>query len=179
LWIGRWRSWPGAPFAAVTDQKVAFYNWDAGQPDNAGGREFFVQVLPSGKWNDNTDGANPVCGVVEVPGQSNPKSLNAREKSLIGDWFDNGDPEQPAYIVTTGNLLFAIDQNRDASRIIATPEGFLFSPKWKQHVAVSEEKLLWSKGNWWSREPVKFKLLAKEPAHKVKTSGLKMDSADK
>ena len=162
LWLGRARSWQNAPFASVTDDKVAYYNWDTGQPDNAGGREFYVQMLTTGKWNDNIDTANPVCGVVEVPGKSNPKTLSAREKSFIGDWYNNGDPEQPCSIAATGNLLFAVDQNRDASRIIDTPEGFLFSPKWKQHIVVLDDRILWSKGNWWSREPVKFKRLAKE-----------------
>lgn len=174
LWLGRWRSWPGAPFASVTDDRVAYYNWDAGQPDNAGGRELFVQMLTTGKWNDNTDTANPVCGVVEVPGKSDPLALSAAEKSLIGDWYNNGDPEQTCSIAATDNLLFFIDQNRDASRMIDTPEGFLFSPKWKQHVVVLEGQILWSKGNWWSREPVKFKQSAKDTTvHKTKSSGRK------
>ena len=70
LWIGRRRSWPGGPFASVTDAKMVYFNWDAGQPDNAGGSENFIQILTTGKWNDNTDTANPVCGIVEVPGKS-------------------------------------------------------------------------------------------------------------
>jgi hypothetical protein len=40
------------------------------------------------------------------------------------------------------------------------------------------DKILWSKSNWWSREPVKFKSVPKESAaHKPKPSGLKRDTA--
>jgi len=159
LWIGLHRNSPGGPFVSVTDTPVNYFNWDAGEPNNAGGNEYYVQVLTTGKWNDNSDGANPVCGVVEVPGKSNEKALTAREKSLIGDWYDNGDPNHRCYIVGTGNMLFAIDENRNASRIIDTPEGYLFSPQWKQHVTVLDGRLLWSWGNWWSREPAKFKMV--------------------
>ncbi len=158
LWIGLRRSWPGGPFMPVTDARVNYFNWDSNQPDNVGGAEYYVQVLTNGKWNDNTDTANPVCGVVEVPGKSNEKILTEREKSLIGTWYNNGDPQQPCAIAGTVNLLFAIDPNRDASRIIDTPEGFLFSPKWKQHAVLLDDKILWSWGNWWSREPVKFRV---------------------
>jgi hypothetical protein len=158
LWIGLHRNSPGGPFVAVTDVKINYFNWNDGEPNNADGNENYVQVYTSGKWNDNSDGANPVCGVAEVPGKSNEKALTAREKSLIGDWYNNGDPNHHCYIVGTGNMLFAIDENRNASRIIVTPEGYLFSPGWKQHVTVQEDKLLWSWGNWWSRQPAKFKM---------------------
>lgn len=160
LWIGRHKNWPGGSFASVTDAKVDYFNWDAGEPSNTGGSENFVQVLTNGKWNDNTDGANPVCGVVEVPGKSDETALTAREKSLIGNWYNNGDPDQPCWIAGTDQLLFTIDSNRGVSRIIDTPEGFLFSPSWKQHAVLLEDKILWSRGNWWSREPVKFKMRA-------------------
>ena len=159
LWIGMHRNRPGGPFVAVTDERVNYFNWDAGEPNNTGGNENYVQMLTTGKWNDNSDAANPVCGVVEVPGKANEPALTAHEKSLIGDWYDNGDPDHRCCIVGTENLLFAINENREASRIIDTPEGYLFSPTWKQHVTVQNDKLLWSWGNWWSREPVKFKTL--------------------
>jgi hypothetical protein len=160
LWLGLHRSWPGGPFVSVTDEKVDYFNWNAGEPNNVGGNENYVQVYTSGKWNDNIDTANPVCGVVEVPGKSNEPALTAREKSFIGDWYNNGDPNHHCYIVGTGKRLFAINENREASRIIDTPEGYLFSPTWKQHVTVQGDKLLWSWGNWWSRAPVKFKTVA-------------------
>ena len=86
--------------------------------------------------------------------------LTDREKSLVGSWYNNGDPDQPCSIAGTDKLLFAIDQNRDASRIIDTPEGFLYMPGWKQHAVLLEDKILWSRGNWWSRKPVGFKMAA-------------------
>ncbi len=170
LWIGLRRNSPGGPFVAVTDARVNYFNWNAGEPNNSGGNENYVQLYTSGKWNDNTDTANPVCGLVEVPGKSNEPALTAREKSFIGDWYNNGDPNHHCHIVGTQNQLFAINENREASRIIETPEGFLFSPIWKQHVTVQGDKLLWSWGNWWSREPVKFKMV---------TASLETNSGDR
>ena len=143
---------------AWADVRANYFNWSVGEPSNSGGNENYIQMLDTGKWNDNTDGANPVCGLVEVPGKADEKALTVREQSLLGDWYDNGDPNRRCYLVGTENRLFAINENREASRIIATPEGFLFSPTWKQHVTVQGDKLLWTWGNWWSREPVKFKM---------------------
>ena len=159
LWIGLHRNSPGGPFVAVTDVRINYFNWNDGEPNNSGGNENYVQLYTSGKWNDNIDTANPVCGVVEVPGKSKEPALTAREKSLLGDWYDNGDPNHHCFIVGTENELFAINENREASRLIDTPEGFLFSPTWKQHVTIQGDKLLWSWGNWWSREPAKFRML--------------------
>jgi Lectin C-type domain len=164
LWFGFHRNSPGGAFVAVTDVPVNYFNWNYGEPNNAGGNENFVQMLPTGKWNDNQDGANPVCGLVEVPGKSNETTLTAQEKALIGDWYDNGNPNQRCYIIGTDNRLYAIDENRGASRIILTPEGCLFSPHWKQHMVVQDDKILWSWGNWWSRQPVPFKTMPKVPA---------------
>ncbi len=161
LWIGRHRDGPGGTFVSVTDERINYFNWNAGEPNNTGGNENYVQILTTGKWNDNSDGANPVCGLVEVPGKANEPALTEREKSLIGDWYDNGDPNRRCYILGTCDTLFAIDENRGASRIIDTPEGYLFSPQWKQHVVVQNDKLLWSWGNWWSRRPAAFKLMPK------------------
>jgi hypothetical protein len=162
LWIGLHRNSPGGPFVAVTDVKINYFNWNDGEPNNSGGNENYVQLYTSGKWNDNSDGAKPVCGVVEVPGKSNEPALTAHEKSLIGTWYNNGDPDHRCHIAGTENQLFAINENREASRIIDTPEGFLFSPTWKQHVTLQGDKLLWSWGNWWSREPAKFKMTPKD-----------------
>lgn len=163
LWLGFYRQGQGRPFRPVTDVKINYFNWSVGEPSNTGGNENYIQMLDSGKWNDNTDTANPVCGLVEVPGKADEKTLTVREKSLLGDWYDNGDPDHRCHIVGTENKLFAINENREASRLIDTPEGFLFSPTWKQHVTVQGDKLLWSWGNWWSRKPAKFKLLPETP----------------
>ncbi len=167
LWIGLHRQWQGGPFAWVTDARVDYSNWERGQPDNNGGNESYVHMFGKvgnripGTWNDWSDvnsveGA-PICGVVEVPGKSNEKSLTENEKALIGAWYNNGDPSQPCWIAGTDNLIFAIDQNKDASRVIYTTEGFLFFPKWKQHAEILKDKILWSRGNWWSRKPAEYK----------------------
>ena len=166
LWIGLRRQWPGGPFAWVTDEKSVYSNWHAGQPDNGGGTENCAHIWMrnpdhSNSWNDlqdnYTSGDDTPCGVVEVPGKSNEKSLTAQEKSLIGTWYCNGDPDQPCWIAGTDNLLFAVDQNKDASRAVCTSDGLLFSPKWKQHAEIVKDKILWSRGNWWSRKPAEYK----------------------
>jgi hypothetical protein len=166
LWIGLRRQGQGGPFAWVTDEKPGYFKWHPGQPDNGGGVENCVHIWTRNSdypnsWNDAPDnwsaGDDTPCGVVEVPGKSNEKSLTAQEKSLIGTWYCNGDPDQPCWIAGTDNLLFAVDQNKDASRAVYTSEGLLFSPKWKQHAEIVQDKILWSKGNWWSRKPVEYK----------------------
>jgi hypothetical protein len=168
LWIGLHRQWPGGPFAWVTDEKVDYVNWADGQPDNGGGNENCVHMWGEyhigGFWNDAAE-ATTLYAVVEVPGKANEKALTAREKSLVGVWYNNGDPDQRCYITGTDKLIFVIDQNTDASRLIDTPEGFFFSPKWKQHVVLLDDKILWSRGNWWSRKPVKFKMAARDSDH--------------
>jgi len=165
LWIGLHRQWQGGPLAWVTDEKDDYSNWSAGNPDNNGGVENCVEMynprdVQPGKWNDFSDTGkmnDPICGVVEVPGKSQEKSLTEKEKSLVGLWYNNGDPAQLCNIAATDNLIFAIDQNNDAGRVILTPDGFLFSAKWKQHAQIIGDKILWSQGNWWSRQPAAFK----------------------
>ena len=39
-------------FIHVTGEKVAYTNWNAGEPNNSGGGEDFVQFAAGGKWND-------------------------------------------------------------------------------------------------------------------------------
>ncbi len=159
LWIGLHRQWQGGPFVWVTDTKLDYVNWAQGEPNNSGGIENCVEVWPGdshGVWNDTPE-SQILYGVVEVPGRSNEKALTEQEKSLVGTWYNNGDPDQPCWIAGTDNLLFAIDQNKDASRVIYTTEGFLFFPKWKQHAEILKDKILWSRGNWWSRKPVEYK----------------------
>ena len=174
LWIGLRRQFPGGPFAWVTDEKSDYVNWHAGQPDNGGGAENCAHIWTRNadhpmSWNDLADnyssGDDTPCGVVEVPGKSSRKSLSAQEKSLIGTWYANGDPGQRCWIAGTDSLLFAIDQNKDANRIICTTEGLLFSPKWKQHAELVKDRILWSKGNWWSRKPAAYKTEAISSDH--------------
>ena len=166
LWIGLHRQRQDGPFVWVSGEKLDYLNWERGQPDNAGGVENCVEIYLAGhrgSWNDASE--NQIRnGVVEVPGKSKGKALTGKEKALIGTWYVNGDPGQPCWIAGTDKLIFAIDQNKDASQIIFTPEGFLFSPKWKQHAEIVKDKLLWSKGNWWSRKPSEFGNLKTSPA---------------
>jgi len=168
LWIGLRRQWPGGPFAWVTDEKSDYVNWHEGQPDNAGGVENCVHIWARSSdnpnsWNDVSDGHSwssdndTPDGVVEVPGKSNEKSLTAREKALIGTWYESGDPDKPCRIVGTGNLLFAINANRNASRIILTPQDLLFASNWKEHAEIVKDKLLWSAGDWWSRNTAEYR----------------------
>jgi hypothetical protein len=157
-WIGYRRQWQGGPFAWTTDEKADYVNWHSGEPNNAGGNENCVEVWGDnhGYWNDTVE-ILPRYGLVEVPGKSQEKSLTDKEKSLLGVWYNNGDPDQPCNVAATDRLIFAIDQSSDAGRLTLTPDGFLFSAKWKQHAEIAQDKILWSKGNWWSRKPVAFK----------------------
>lgn len=118
-------------------------------------------MLDTGKWNDNSDGANPVCGIVEVSGKANPESLSTKEKSLVGTWYETGRADQPCYIAATENRLFAIDNNRNTSRLVWTPEGFLFASNSHVRGTVSGDKIVWSSSRWWSREPVKYAVAEK------------------
>jgi hypothetical protein len=167
LWIGLRRQWPGGPFAWATDAKVGYLNWDNAQPDNADNCEDCVEIYSplagkaAGRWNDarnnRKEDDSPICGVVEVPGKSDEKALTEQEKPLVGAWYNNGDPAQPCWIAGTDSRLFAVDQNNSASRAIYTTEGLLFFPNWKQHAEIIKDRILWSRGNWWSRQPVGYK----------------------
>lgn len=169
LWIGLRRQWQGGPMAWVTDEKVDYANWSPGQPDNAGGVENSGHMLATsnpwarsaGGWNDASDdgmsvGSQP-CGVVEVPGKSNEKALTEQDKSLVGIWYENGNADRPCWFAGAGSVLFAIDPNRNTSRVIFTTEGDLFAAHWKQHAEIVKEKILWSKGSWWSRKPAEYR----------------------
>jgi hypothetical protein len=164
MWIGFRRQRPGGLFVSVTSEKMGYSNWASGQPDNSGNVENCVQMWADGTWdgkglwNDMTE--NTLCyGLVEVPGKSDEKALTEMEKNLIGIWYHNGDPGQPCWIAATDNLLFAVNnENQDASRIIFTAEGLLFSPKWKQRAEIVQDKILWSNGVWWSRKPMGYQM---------------------
>jgi hypothetical protein len=169
LWIGLYRVGPERTLAWATGEELDYVNWAGGQPDDTGGREGFVFIasagrpwgFPPGSWNDYTDSAggagDPLCGVVEVLGKSNPASLTTEEKALIGTWYEHGDRDRPCWITGTENLLFAIDHNRGTSRLLSTAKNTLYASNWVQHGDVVKDRILWSKGNWWSREPVTYK----------------------
>jgi hypothetical protein len=165
LWIGLHRKKPGGSFVWITGGKLDYSNWSAGNPDNAGGVENCVLMyqpkdVQAGKWNDAADTAeanDPICGVVEVQGNASEKSLSESEKSLIGTWYEHGDSHRPCWVAATDNMFFAIDHDRNTSRFISTPGGALFAVNWEQHADVVKDRILWSKGNWWSRKPVDYK----------------------
>lgn len=165
LWLGLHKNHSGAPFAWMTGEPVNYLNWDSGQPDNAGGMENFVQILPGGKWNDNTDTANPIFAVVEVPGKSNPKSLTEKERALVGTWYVSGKADHPCHLTATENQLFGINDNF-ASRLIYTPDGQLFSSSWRVFGEISGDKILWGNGTWWSRKPAKIEAAEKRDVSK-------------
>jgi hypothetical protein len=88
---------------------------------------------------------------------SKVKSLSSHEKALVGVWYENGDKDRPCWIAGTENALFAIDHNRSTSRALLTAEGFLFASHWQQHAEIVSDKIIWSRGTWWSRKPVEYR----------------------
>jgi hypothetical protein len=160
LWIGLHRQWPGGTFVWADGEKLDFYNWASGQPDNTGGAENSVEIWANGTWdghglwNDFGD-ANFCCGLAEVQGKSNEKALAEKEKSLIGDWYESGDAERPAWITGTENKLFLITHDHHAARLTWTPEGFIYNSD-RLHGEIVKDKILWSNGTWWSREPADY-----------------------
>jgi Lectin C-type domain len=157
LWIGLHRQWQGGPFVWITDIKLDYANWLNGQPDNAGGVENCVEVWSGdnhGVWNDT--GENQIrYGVVEVPGKSNEKSLAENEKSLIGDWYESGRPDRQAWIAGTDNKLFLITHDRHAARLTFTRKGVIYDAD-RQFGEIVKDKILWSNGTWWSRNPAEY-----------------------
>lgn len=165
LWIGLHRVGPGRSLEWVTGEKPDFTNWAGGQPDDKGRAEGFVFMASSsrpwgfaaGSWDDYTDGGgigDPLCGVVEVMGKANPKALTSEEKALIGTWYFNGDPDRACWIAGTENKLFAIDHSGLSSRLVSSTSDAFFAPRWVQRADVVKDRIVWSKGNWWSRTPM-------------------------
>jgi len=161
LWIGMHRIRPGGTWVWVTGAPVNYSNWERGQPDNNGGNESFVHMfcrlenrIP-GTWNDLTDTTSidgvPICGVVEVPGKSNEKTLSSKEKALLGKWYYAGKAENSCRIAGTENELYIINESNFAGRAVITPEGNLFVASWRLRGEIVKDKILWSNGTWWSR----------------------------
>lgn len=174
LWLGLRRQWAGGPFVWITGEKSEYRHWHAGQPDNAGNNENCAHVW--GRNSDNPDAWNDLNenysaddqtphGLVEVPGKSNPKALGETEKSLVGVWYESGKANRPCWITATEHILFAIDPNLNTSRLVVTTEGNIFSAHWKQYAEIVKDRLLWSRGGWWSRQPADYGTVQK-PSNK-------------
>lgn len=60
---------PGAVegnFQWITGEPVAFQNWGAGEPNNAGGTEHYAEIVGGGAWNDLQNAGNgPRHGLIE------------------------------------------------------------------------------------------------------------------
>jgi len=170
LWIGLHRKVAGGPFFWPDDEPMDYTDWYPGEPNNVGGNENGVEMKCAddhpGAWNDLA-GANLLCGVVEVPGEANPETVNWRERALVGDWHVGGRVDRPCYIASTGRWLFAIHRpgNR-ADRLILTPGKRLFLSGRNVYGEIIKDKILWSDGQWWSRAPAKS-----EAAEKSETAG--------
>jgi hypothetical protein len=168
LWIGLHRVGPEKSLVWANWEKADFSNWAEGQPDDTGRAEGFVFVasssrpfgFPAGRWNDYPDGqgaGDPICGVVEVMGKANPKTLTGAEKELIGTWYFNGDPDRACWIAATENKLFAIDHSGSTSRLVSSTPDAVYATRWVQRGEIVKDRILWSKGNWWSRTPMGYK----------------------
>jgi hypothetical protein len=157
LWIGLHRQWQGGPFVWVTAAKLDYSNWENGQPDNAGGVENCVEIWPAehhGAWNDANENLIRY-GVVEVPGKSDEKALTEQEKSLIGNWYESGRPDRQAWIAGTDNKLFLITHDRHAARLVLKDKDVIYDAD-RQYGEIVKDKILWSDGTWWSRQPAKY-----------------------
>ena len=74
---------------------------------------------------------------------------------MIGVWYEGGSAYRPCYIAATDNKLLAIN-NHSAARVILMPDGTLFLSSWNAHGEIIQDKLLWSDGTWWSRNPSNY-----------------------
>jgi hypothetical protein len=154
LWIGLHRTQMGGPFVWVTGAPTnnSYCDWANGEPNNSGGVEDCVHMRDAGTWND-LSGDNMLNGVVEV---SQEKTLSENEKILIGTWYEGGRIDRICYFTGTANLLFAIGNYGQSSRIIYSPGNHLFAPNWHARGEIKQDDILWSDGTWWSRKPSNY-----------------------
>jgi hypothetical protein len=119
--------------------------------------------------------------VVEVPAKSS-RTLK-RERELLGQWYENGNAERRCYIVNTGNAVFGINESyASAGRLISEKDGTLFAPSWQVRGEIVKDKILWTNGTWWSREPFRHGNLARRDSIKVegldRAAGEEIDTPD-
>ena len=206
LWIGLCRQYPGGPFAWVTGAKLKYTYWCNGQPDNGGGVESYVHMCApnrpfgqplSGGWNDladngSVDGFVP-DGVVEIGDEPDKKTLTAKEKSLIGAWYETGKVGLPCWIAGTDDKLFIIRHNGYAIQAALADDGCILQKQWSMagtiyngfngysasqgfHLPMSlrgeiiKDRILWSDGAWWSRQPVDYKITESETTDHDRTA---------
>jgi Lectin C-type domain len=155
LWLGLHRQYPGGPFAWINGEPTNYANWCPGQPDNGGGggEDCAVMWSPSdpqtaGTWNDERDSERNY-GVAEVLRE---QSLSESEKSLIGTWYEGGKIDRPCYFTGTTNALFAIGSYGRSARIIYASASHIFAASWHTRGEISQDKILWSDGTWWSKK---------------------------
>jgi hypothetical protein len=158
LWLGLRRQWLGGPFVWVDGSKLDYADWCGGQPDNGGGVEncvhMWAEAHNGGCWNDAVEGTS-LCGVAEIPGKVDEKALTSREKALIGNWYEDGQPDREAWIVGTENKLFLITHDRHAARLILKSEDVIYDAD-RQYGEIVKDHILWSDHTWWSRHPAKY-----------------------
>ena len=167
LWIGLYRSGPNRSLEWMTGWKGDYRNWAGGQPDDLGRVEDCVFMSATrpwgfalGTWGDWANHPNPggpvPNGVVEVPGKSKEKTLGAAEKALTGVWYAAGRMDCPCHFASTKDMLFVINEENSSGRVILTREGRLFVAPWRLYAELVKDKILWSNGTWWSREPMRY-----------------------
>ena len=160
LWIGLRRQNPGGSFVWLDGSKLDYADWNSGQPDNGGGVEDCVHMWTDsqncGAWNDAVDWTS-LNAVVEVPGKSAEKSLTSKEKALVGNWYESGRPDRMAWIAGTDNKLFLITHDRHAARLVMKGDDVIYDAD-RQYGEIAKDKILWSNGTWWSRQPAKFEI---------------------
>ena len=158
LWLGLRRQNPGGPFVWLDGSKLDYADWNSGQPDNGGGVEDCVHMWTDsqncGAWNDAVEWTS-LNAVVEVPGKSAEKALTFKEKALVGNWYESGRPDRQAWIAGTDNKLFLITHDRHAARLVLKGKDVIYDAD-RQYGEIAKDKILWSDGTWWSRQPAKY-----------------------
>ena len=192
LWIGLTRTGPNRSLEWVTGWKGEYVNWAGGQPDDLGRMEGCVFISAThpwgfapGTWGDCPNEANfsgGLNGVVEVPGKSKEKALSAADKSLRGAWYAAGRADCPCYVTSTDHALFIINESNSAGRVITMPDGRVFVASWRVSGEITKDRILWSNGTWWSRDPLPNNGMAGEDFFKVegldRAAGKQIDTPD-